>query len=52
MMNEAFQRIESQFNTRIENISEEELKEIELALELLQKKYFMKKIILNFNLEH
>ncbi|WP_183041059.1 hypothetical protein [Salipaludibacillus neizhouensis] len=51
-MNEAFQRIESQFNTRIENISEEELKEIELALELLQKKYFMKKIILNFNLEH
>ncbi|MGJ9384686.1 hypothetical protein [Salipaludibacillus sp. CF4.18] len=40
MMNEAFQRIESQFNTRIENISEEELKEIERALELLQKKVF------------
>jgi DNA-binding MarR family transcriptional regulator len=40
MMNETFQRIESRFIKRIENVSEEELKEIERALDLLHSKVF------------
>lgn len=40
MMDEAFQRMESQFNQRIEKVSEEELQEIERALHLLHSKVF------------
>ncbi|ASS73649.1 MarR family transcriptional regulator [Tumebacillus algifaecis] len=40
MMEEAFQRIESQFLKRIAQVSNEELKEVERALDLLQKKVF------------
>ncbi|MCL6602143.1 MAG: MarR family transcriptional regulator [Paenibacillus sp.] len=40
MMDEAFQRMESQFNQRIEKASEEELQEIERALHLLHSKVF------------
>lgn len=40
MMNEAFQGIGSRFAKRIEHISEDELKEIEHALDLLQRKVF------------
>jgi DNA-binding MarR family transcriptional regulator len=40
MMNEAFQRIKSRFDERIKNVSEEELKEIERALDLLHRKVF------------
>ena len=40
MMNESFQRIESRFIERMEHVSEEELKEIERALDLLHSKVF------------
>ncbi|MCQ6561295.1 MarR family winged helix-turn-helix transcriptional regulator [Paenibacillus mendelii] len=40
MMSEAFQRIESRFVDRINNASEEDLKEIEHALDLLHRKVF------------
>jgi DNA-binding MarR family transcriptional regulator len=40
LMNEAFQRIAARFEQRIENITAEERKEIEQALDLLQHKVF------------
>ncbi len=40
MMNEVFQRVEARFIKRIEHVSEEELKEIEHALDLLHRKLF------------
>jgi DNA-binding MarR family transcriptional regulator len=40
MMSEAFQRIETRFNERIQKVSEAELKEIERALDLLHSKVF------------
>lgn len=40
MMNEIFERIESRFDERLQHISEEELKEIEHALDLLHAKVF------------
>ena len=40
MMGEAFQRIQARFDERIKDASEEELKEIELALDLLHNKVF------------
>lgn len=40
MMNEAFKRIETRFMHRIRNASEEELEEIDRALEVLQTKVF------------
>lgn len=40
MMNEAFQLIASRFAGRIDNVSDEERKEIEHALEVLQEKVF------------
>lgn len=40
MMNEAFQRIEARFVQRIGTVSDEELKEIERALDLLHTKVF------------
>jgi DNA-binding MarR family transcriptional regulator len=40
MMRKSFERIESRFMERIKEISEEELKEIERALELLHHKVF------------
>ena len=39
-MNEVFQRVEARFIKRIEHVSEEELKEIEHALDLLHRKLF------------
>lgn len=40
MMNESFQRIESRFKQRMEQASEEDLLEIERALEVLHSKVF------------
>ncbi|MEH7418993.1 MarR family winged helix-turn-helix transcriptional regulator [Neobacillus drentensis] len=40
MMNEAFASIESRFLTRMQNASDEDLEDIERALELLQAKVF------------
>ncbi|MEH7548654.1 MULTISPECIES: MarR family winged helix-turn-helix transcriptional regulator [Bacillaceae] len=40
MMNEAFASIESRFLTRIQNASNEDLEDIERALEILQAKVF------------
>ena len=40
MMNAAFQQIESRFLKRIEHVSDEELEEIERALDLLKGKVF------------
>lgn len=40
MMNEAFQRIQARFFQRIETVSDEELKEIEDALDILHTKVF------------
>ncbi|MDR6998946.1 MarR family transcriptional regulator [Neobacillus niacini] len=40
MMNEAFATIESRFLNRIENTSEEDLENINLALEILKEKLF------------
>lgn len=40
MMNEAFQRIQTRFVQRIEAVSDEELQEIERALDLLHTKVF------------
>lgn len=40
MMSEAFGRVESRFAERIAHVSEEELQEIERALDLLQRKVF------------
>ncbi|MEH7094915.1 MarR family winged helix-turn-helix transcriptional regulator [Neobacillus vireti] len=40
MMNEAFSYIESRFLTRMQNASEEDLAEIEHALDILQTKVF------------
>ncbi|PFN95907.1 MarR family transcriptional regulator [Bacillus sp. AFS076308] len=40
MMNEAFTSIESRFLTRIQNASNEDLEDIERALEILQTKVF------------
>ncbi|MFM9278592.1 MarR family winged helix-turn-helix transcriptional regulator [Paenibacillus jiagnxiensis] len=40
MMHKSFERIESRFAERIKEVSEEELKEIERALELLHHKVF------------
>jgi DNA-binding MarR family transcriptional regulator len=40
MMSEVFQRIESRFVERMENVSEEELKEMEHAIDLLHRKVF------------
>ena len=40
MMNEAFGLIQSRFDERIRDVSEEELKEIETALDLLHRKVF------------
>ncbi|GGH31156.1 MarR family winged helix-turn-helix transcriptional regulator [Paenibacillus segetis] len=40
MMNEIFGLIQSRFEERIQHVSEEELKEIETALDLLQRKVF------------
>ncbi|GAB6991066.1 MarR family winged helix-turn-helix transcriptional regulator [Paenibacillus pini] len=40
MMNEVFKHMESQFIERIAQVSEQELQEIEHALELLQRKVF------------
>ncbi|UUZ81554.1 MarR family transcriptional regulator [Paenibacillus sp. P26] len=40
MMHEAFQRIEARFSRRIEALSDEELKDVERALELLHSKVF------------
>ncbi|NOV02267.1 MarR family winged helix-turn-helix transcriptional regulator [Paenibacillus planticolens] len=40
LMSEAFQRIEAQFVQRLGTVSNEELKEIERALDILQSKVF------------
>lgn len=40
LMNEAFLTIESRFMKRIQNASEEELKQIEKAIDILQRKLF------------
>ncbi|WP_019637868.1 MarR family winged helix-turn-helix transcriptional regulator [Paenibacillus fonticola] len=40
MMNDAFGRIESQFKERIANLSEEELQEIDRALDVIHQKVF------------
>jgi DNA-binding MarR family transcriptional regulator len=40
MMDEAFRNIQIQFEQRIKHLSDEELMEIDKAIELLQKKVF------------
>lgn len=40
MMNEAFSTIESRFLKRIQNVSKEDLEDIEQAIDILQKKLF------------
>jgi len=40
MMQESFQIIETRFNQRMENVSQEEKEEINQAIDLLQKKVF------------
>ncbi|MFC3749063.1 MarR family winged helix-turn-helix transcriptional regulator [Paenibacillus sp. GCM10012306] len=40
LMNEVFSRIEAQFNDRIQHISEDELRELEKAIDLLHTKVF------------
>jgi len=40
MMQESFQIIETRFNKRMENVSQEEKEEINQAIDLLQKKVF------------
>ncbi|OBZ15710.1 MarR family transcriptional regulator [Bacillus sp. FJAT-27264] len=40
LMNEVFGRIEAQFDERLQNISEDELKELEQAIDLLHTKVF------------
>jgi hypothetical protein len=40
MMNEAFACIESHFRNRIQNASEEDLEDINLALDILRTKLF------------
>lgn len=42
MMQESFQIIETRFNKRMENVSQEEKEEINQAIDLLQKKVFYK----------
>ena len=45
MMGEAFQRIESRFMNHMNKVSEEELREIERALDLLHSKVFYWRIM-------
>ncbi|WP_416150400.1 MarR family winged helix-turn-helix transcriptional regulator [Salipaludibacillus sp. HK11] len=40
MMNESFKIIETRFNKRMENVTQEEKEEINQAIEILQKKIF------------
>lgn len=40
LMKEAFATIETRFQSRIQNVSEEDLKEIERAIDMLQQKLF------------
>ncbi|MFF2908675.1 MarR family winged helix-turn-helix transcriptional regulator [Paenibacillus sp. NPDC057934] len=40
LMNEVFRRIEAQFDERLQDISEDELKELEQAIDLLHTKVF------------
>lgn len=44
MMSEAFARVESRFAERIAHLSEEELQEIERALDLLHHRFFLLKL--------
>ncbi len=40
IMNEVFEQIEQQFQERVNNLDDTELKEIEMAIHTLQKKLF------------